>query len=221
VPAVPSRVALEQADAVRRERAAAEALATFEVDRSTTIAEAVSLLEGGSLRFLRFIQMAADQGDEASVRFMEVFTLERVNNPALLSLDRVAMVANVDPSTLIKSVLTRAFSHMTDVGNLMAAMRHPRVVDAALRSAERIDSSIGQRDRHALLTHAGFLPTPKGATILVNATANAAAAADASHDASMPSFLDSVNRATVARDGVQAEVIEASVVLADGPEEAE
>ncbi len=67
-----------------------------------------------------------------------------------------------------------AFQRNLDVATLLAAVYQPHVVERSIREALK---SRGVDDRRLLLTHGGFLPLPKGATINVAAIAGAQASA--------------------------------------------
>lgn len=197
-----------------RLRARAKALGLPVTDYEQTLAMAVRYLDGGRVRFLQFVELAAEGGDEDAQKFMAVWA--DLNRPEQLkvALDLVCVSAGVSRVALLKAIVGIAFEHFTDVANLVAAAAHPALVEKTIRSAERLNSGIGQRDRHALLAHAGFLPTPRGTTVNVHASASAlaGASAHAPQDASLPSFLTSVDGATAARDVVKQQILDADVV---------
>lgn len=172
---------------------------------------AVRQLDGGRTRFLQFVQLAAEADDDNAKKFFLTFSELTKWEQAKVSFDLVCLSSGISRVELLKSVVGIAFEHMTDVANLVAAAAHPAIVERTVASAKRINSGIGQRDRHALLTHAGFLPVSKGATINVSmtATANAAAAAAAAADPSVPKFLSAVDAATAAREAIAGEIADA------------
>lgn len=184
------------------------------IDYEPSLAMAIRFMDGGRHRFLQFVQLAGEDGEEDANKFMVVYQELRPREQALVDLDLVCKAAGISRVGLLKTVVGVAFQQATEVGNLVAAAAHPSLVETTVRSAKRLNSGIGQRDRHALLSHAGFLPTPKGAVINVVANAQAAASASAS-DPSVPSFLDDVNTASAARDHVQVSVIEGLIVTTD------
>lgn len=172
---------------------------------------AIRQMDGGRTRFLQFVQLAAEDGDEDAKKFLVVFSELKAQEKVKASLDLVCLAADVSRVSLLKTIVGVAFEHYSDLANLVAAAAHPAIVETTVRSAKRLKSQIGLRDRQALLTHAGFLPTPKGAVINVNAnaTATSAAAAGASAEPSVPRFLDDVNAASTPRDTIQRQLIAA------------
>jgi hypothetical protein len=122
------------------------------------------------------------------------------------------------------SVVSAGMQHEAEVGDIVGASLHARLVHAAGRSAMRITgkhADIAHKDRVALLQHAKFLPIPRNATMNVDvnvearASANSQAAAVAARDPSMPSFMKSVSSVQGPRERVQKELIAGVVTLAD------
>jgi hypothetical protein len=198
-----------------KERAKALGLSVTTYDQS--LAMAIRRLDGGRESFLKFIQLAAEDGDSDALKFVTAFTELRRSERQYVSVDLICAASGVSRTNLLKTIVGIAFEHSCEVANLVAATAHPAIVEATVESAKRLDSEIGQRDRHALLTHAGFLPTPRGAVINVNANASASAqaAAAASADGSVPSFLDDINDASAARDVIEGSVSVAPMVDAE------
>jgi len=130
--------------------------------------------------------------------------------------DAICARAGIAPVDLIKAVVGVLYTANAELANWVAAAAHPELVERTVRSAERLNSKIGRQDRHDLLVHAGFLPTSKGATINVHASAQAAAAAGAATSSGaagdrspLPSFLSAVNDVNAAREQVQRQLLTA------------
>jgi hypothetical protein len=77
----------------------------------------------------------------------------------------VAQVGGLTPCEFIVAVTRAAFDFTGGLADLCVAAALPDVIKRTVRSAKRLNSRIGQRDRHALLTHAGFLPTPQPVSV--------------------------------------------------------
>ncbi len=171
----------------------------------SSLSMAIRLMEGGRDTFLRFVMLAASDGDDDALKFIHAFGELRLLEQQRVSFDLLCLTCGVSPVLLLKSVVGVAFDTGIDTANLVAAAAHPSVVARTIESAQRLDSEIGAKDRHALLAHHGFVPTPKSATINVNANANASASAAAatSADASVPKFLGAAKTAAAARESVQ------------------
>lgn len=185
------------------------------IDYDQSLSMAMRLLPGGREAFIRIVQLAAEGGDDDAKKFRSIWFDLSAWDQAHANVDLVCLAAGIDRGTLVGTMARTAFNFGCDVGNLIASVAHPTIIEGTVRSAKRLNSAIGQRDRMALLAHSGFLPTPKGATINVVASANAAAAASAAASPSMPSFLEDINAASSARDSALA----GSPTLARSPDE--
>jgi len=74
-------------------------------------------------------------------------------------------VGGITRGESVAAVARAAFEFTEGVADLFVAVALPEVVKRTVQSAKRLNSTIGQRDRHALLTHMGFLPTPQPVTV--------------------------------------------------------
>jgi hypothetical protein len=199
--------------ATKQRRAAKLGLPKVDYDRSLSMA--VRLMDGGRDAFMRYVHLAAETGDDDAKKFLAIWDTMRQWDREKQSLDAMCVKGGIDRGTFLGTLTKTAFNYGCDVGNLVAAAAHPAIMERTVTSAKRLDSSIGQRDRMALLAHAGFLPTPKGATINIVANANAVAASNAANSPSVPSFLDDMNSASAARDQVQTSVIARQIMDGD------
>ena len=150
---------------------------------------ATRYIEGGRERFIEFVQLAMLNKAEAAIKWMAVYADLTAAERLRVSYDDVCAAAGVMPSEIMSAVVSNAMTFGVDVGNFVAAITHPQVVQAAVRAAK---DPAGLEDRRMMFQHQGFIPTPKGTTINVNAHAssNAQAAAVAAKDPSVPSFAD-------------------------------
>ena len=187
---------------VKKLRAKALELGLPVTDYGNSLSMAVRFMDGGRAQFLAFVELAAYDKCEDAAKFLQCYQDLRVVDRDKTSLDLLCASAGVSPVQLLKAIVGVAFDASVETANLVAAAAHPRVVETAVRSAKRINSEIGYRDRENLLKHAGFLPTPKGAVINVNATAQAAAAAGPS----VPSFLGDATAAAGPRRAIQQQI---------------
>lgn len=174
---------------------------------------ATRYLPGGRPAFLELVQAAVLDGDVAARAWLTVFIGLSTYEQGKVSLDDVCAASGVGPAAILRAIVTTSVEHGDDLGNLVAALNHPKVVHQAAKSAMRIAgryADIGLKDRTALLQHGGFLPTPKGHTtaVTVNASAgsSATAAAAASANPSVPSFKDDMRSLQTAKDTVQREL---------------
>lgn len=200
-------------------RAAAIDLGIPMAEYANTLSMAIRLLGGGVNEFLKGVHLASTAKCDEAVKFLTVYEswLPRFG---LATPDAICARAGISPVDLIKAVVGVLYTANAELANWVAASAHPEIVERTVRSAERLNSKIGRQDRHDLLVHAGFLPTSKGATINVHATAAAQAAAAAvsfngqqpraAGDRSpLPSFLSAVNDVSAAREQVQRQLLAA------------
>lgn len=146
-------------------------------------------IRGGREMVLRFIALAATDGDPDAKTWWHVWETLTKYEQKSITLDDVCAAAGVKPTKLLKTIVAIAFETGCDVANIVASAAHPSVVAKSVKFAKRPE---GIEDRKLLFQHHGFVPTPKGQTINIGVSANASAAANASTDSSVPSFLDDV-----------------------------
>lgn len=131
---------------------------------------------------------------------------------SVVSFDDICASSGVPPKTLLMAIAASGFDAGCDIANLVAAHVHPKVVDASIQAALKPD---GIEDRKMLLQHHGFVPVPKGTSIVVNASSSAVAhaAAAAQSNPSVPSFLDDVDSTGDATKIVQGEIVKTQQAL--------
>ena len=169
----------------------------------------VRYLPGGRKTFLEFVKLAAQNGDQVAYAWWCVFADLPPGQRLQVNFDDVCAAAGVKPSALIAGVVGHGMEAMTDMGNLVAAVFHPKVMEAMGKSAVNLESEIGAKDRQAFLQARGFLPTPKGASIHVhaNASANSQAASASSAEPSVPKFASDLASLGDVRQQVQRQLI--------------
>lgn len=209
------RVADQQQEVNAQLRQKAAALGLPVVEYATTLTMAVRQLDGGRQQFIQFVQLAAADGDDDALRFLAAFADLRAHEQSRASLDLVCIAAGVSPVALLKTIVGAAFEAQVDTANLIAAAAHPRVVATAVKSARRLNSEIGAKDREHLLRHHGFLPQPKSAQINIGVSASATAqAAAASAEPTVPDFLADVATVDDTRQ-LHGAVVEGDLLPAD------
>lgn len=189
------------------------------------ISRATRYIDGGRERFLEYVQLAVQEGDDTAIGFWDVYSSLKGYEQYDVSFDDVLAASGGSPSALMAAVVSAGMNHEKDLGEVVAASLHPSLVHKTGKSAMRIggkNADIAQKDRFALLQHAGFMPVPRNATMNVNVNANASAnskaAAAASSEPSVPSFMDDVVQLRAPREQIQKEligkVVDAEVVKA-------
>jgi hypothetical protein len=169
----------------------------------------------GRKKFIEAVYLSAQSQDPVGVAFWQIWQTLSDREQNVVPFDEVAMVAGVHPNELMAAAVSAAMLINSQTSEMVYAAFAPRVVRQMMKSATRIGgphAQIAMLDRHKVLQHGGFLPSPHGQTINVNANANAeskaAAAAVTSSDASVPSFLDDMEDLHPAKDRVQRRLLE-------------
>lgn len=189
-----------------------------------SISIATRYLTGGREQFIEMMQMAMLNNDPLACKWWAVYADLAPYPRSIVSFDDVTAAAGVEPAALCGVIVSTAMRFGRDVANMVAALTHPRVLAAQVKSAEDIDGKspeISFKDRAAFLQAMGSNVVPKGAVIVnVTANANAAAAAGAQASASqptIPSFADDLDLFNGKRPALPAadpalDVIEATTI---------
>lgn len=151
-------------------------------------------LNGGREHFIELVQMAALNGSEDASKFLEVLASLYPSERIRANYDEVCAAAGVRPSRLVGAVTSAAMEYGADVGNLVYAASHPKVVAAGIAAALAPE---GTKDREQLFQHAGFIPIPKSTSISISAHASseakaAAVAQSQAESTGLPSFADDI-----------------------------
>lgn len=93
-----------------------------------------------------------------------------------IRLEDLCAGAEILPTEFLGMIAQVAYSHNLDVANIIAAVHHPRIVEATIANA--IENPYGTEDRKMLHAHHNFVPQPKGTTISINNQPQAIAAAN-------------------------------------------
>jgi hypothetical protein len=160
-----------------------------------TLSMAIRYLTGGRDAFYNLIQLVAlADASSACATWWYVYThdLSNAAQRAKASPDDICAAAGVTPKDILLDTLDLALSLNADVAQLVMVTAMPEVVASAVKASKRMKD--GHEDRRMLLQAHGLVPVPKGATITVNARAEAQAAA-VSAESSVPKFLDDIEGA--------------------------
>jgi len=194
-----------------------------------SISLATRYMVGGRDQFVELMQHAMLNNDPLAVKWWAVYADLAPYPRSIVSFDDVTAAAGVEPAALCGMLVSTAMRLGRDVANMVAALSHPKVLQAQIESATNPDPKhpeIAFKDRIAMLQAAGLNVVPKGAVIVnVNATANATAAAGAQASAgqpTVPSFAEDLNLFSGARPALptadpQLEPIDAVIVPAGVP----
>ncbi len=171
------------------------------------------LMPGGRDACLAYLQRAARNGDPDAIRFWDTFLDLLPVDQDRVALDDICEACGVAPDRILAILVSTAHRFGADLADLIAGATYPQIVHQTVKSATRIGgefAAIAQKDRELLLQHHKFIPVPGRAAVIVNANAQAAAAA--AGQPSVPSFQDSLSGAIEARRQVQREITEGELV---------
>lgn len=116
--------------------------------------------EGGIPQVLEALRGSEE---EIAQRFVQKFDGLSESDRGFVSIEDVATACCIDTPTLLGVATKALFSQQQQVSAVIAATAHPLVVQKTVQNALQ---DKGVRDREMLHTAVGFLPTPKGATII-------------------------------------------------------
>jgi len=171
----------------------------------------MSRITGGRERFFELVKRASMDGAPSATAFLTCFATLKASEQKRVVLDDVCVAAGVRPRDLMVAVVSAAMDEGEENSDLIAATTEPDIVRQMAKSAKRIGGQhahVAMRDRHAILQRQKFLPIPKGTTIHVSASANSFAAAAATAEPSVPSFLEDMTDEKVLIEGSVTEVDE-------------
>jgi len=142
-------------------------------------------LKGGKAQFMEFAHLAVHIEPELAP-IVEDFDKLNSGLKASVSIDEICAVRGVDPLHFIAVVGEAALKFGNNGAILIAALHFPAVIGKSVKEAM---TSKGFKDRELLAKHHGFVPTPHGTSISVQASAGARAdASSAPESKGLPSF---------------------------------
>jgi len=140
---------------------------------------------------------------------MVVFAYEETpdSHKSKLKLEALCETAGIPSSEFLGSTIAAIYSRNVDIGKMIAAASHPKVVEATVENAQTRN---GFMDRKMMHDHMGFLPLPKGMNINIDnskKTLVAGGQSDLSRPVenlaktALPSFEDEITQGTRAIRG--------------------
>jgi len=97
--------------------------------------------------------------DERFKRFVLAYDSATERDKGNLILEDLCAAADIPPDEFLGLVIPALYRRNIDTGKLIAAVNHPKIVEATIQAAQ---GQYGMPDRKMLLDHAGFLPQSKG-----------------------------------------------------------
>lgn len=174
------------------------------------IAKALRFVKGGRATFLAHIERAMRNGDPEAREWWGIYSELMPAQQARVDIDDVCEASGITPDRLMAVAVSQAMRMGTDIADYAAAVMHPEIVNATIKSGMRTSGPYhvtAQKDRELLLEHAKFKPVRGvGTSVTVNANATAAAQAAAASQPSVPTFAESLNAPMEALGDVQREL---------------
>lgn len=159
---------------------------------------------------LAYIQLAAMNGNDSAMTWWHVFEELSKYEQGFVSFDDICASSGIQPKLILAAMAMAGFEANCDIANLLSSHMHPQVVQASIKAAKKFD---GVEDRKLLMQHQGFIPIPKGSSIVINNSPQAIATAKAQSismsDPSVPSFLSDMESLSPVTQALQGELIEA------------
>ena len=115
----------------------------------------------------RMLSFAACSNQPAAVALTSAVRKIKAADLAKMSFGALCVFARVNPMELLGAVMAAAINMKAVESKMKAAMAHPEVVDATIKTAKKKGAE-GFADRKMLHEAVGFLPTRKGGGIEIN-----------------------------------------------------
>jgi hypothetical protein len=122
-----------------------------------------------------FYYLNCAPGDDAR-RIVEAYYSLPKNQRELVPIEAYCLAVGVNSTDILETIVRAIASVSRQASAAIASANHPAVVE---KTVEMALTDEGIEDRTTLHKAVGFLPTPKGSQITVNASANSAAQASA------------------------------------------
>ena len=119
---------------------------------------------GGKLTAIEAARMAQDE-DERLKKMVYAWDQATQRDKDNLKLEDLCSAADVRPDEFLGLVLPSLHRRNMDISRIIASMAHPKIVEAAVASAQTTWVSL---DRQMLLSQSGFLPTKNGPSINID-----------------------------------------------------
>ncbi|HTF66656.1 MAG TPA: hypothetical protein VK638_28635 [Edaphobacter sp.] len=118
--------------------------------------------QGGLKQVLQAMRFSADLIVRA---FLEKYDLIPERDRECVPWEAIALAANIDTTRLLGSAILSLQAYSANAVKIIALSSHPRITASRVKYAMEPG---GDKDRTALDTALGFLPTTKGSTFIIN-----------------------------------------------------
>lgn len=123
---------------------------------------------GGKLTAINAARLLV-QVDPRFQLFIHAWDTASETDKQSILLEDLCAAASISPDEFLAGVVPALWRRNTDLGRVISAVSHPKVVEATVTNAVK-GGSFGLGDRRMLLEHEGFLPTKQGMQINVDAS---------------------------------------------------
>lgn len=120
--------------------------------------------DGGLTQCLASMRFSADP---LIVAFLRKYDALSGHDQKHLPLEAIALAAGINIVHLFGAILLSLIAQSISITKIIAVSSHPKITEARVKYGQL---PLGERDRTALDTALGFLPSPKGATFINKVT---------------------------------------------------
>lgn len=124
-----------------------------------------TLLKSGQGGLKAALEAMRFSEDPHVVAFVEKHDSIPAGDRKYLRWEAIALAAGVSPIYLLGGAVMAIQAHSANAVKIIALSHHPEVMKKRIEFARRF---AGERDRTAIQTGLGFLPTVKGSTFIIN-----------------------------------------------------
>ena len=107
----------------------------------------------------------AMESEPRLIKFLYAYDTANFDDQRNFRLEDLCTLAEISPDEFLAAIIPALWRRNVDIGKLIAAINHPKIVEATIKTAQ---TPHGVQDRKMLHDHMGFLPLPKGQTINVD-----------------------------------------------------
>lgn len=107
------------------------------------------------------------EADERFRRFVYAYDTASEIDKKSIRLEDLCGAADITPDEFLSKTVPALWKRNMDMGRMIAAISHPDIVEASIRSATKA-GTFGAPDRKMLFEATGFLPTKNGPTINID-----------------------------------------------------
>lgn len=159
-------------------------------ERVANLAQEIALIPGGFGEFSKWVRASALREKKFEPLVVTFFQLPLRRQNAL-ELEEMALTFGISPAELLGVCVEIAYEKKRSVSKLLQSVAMPAIIQRNIVEAKKVK---GVQDREMFMKSTGVLPVPKGSTMNINATAQAAAMTTEGEPTGLPDFEESTLR---------------------------